>query len=78
MSVFFFHILYPETEPALDDTGQEFAGLAEARENAVESIRELVADSMLHNGQFLNVAIQITDEAGGLLDTIHAREAFIL
>ncbi len=73
----FFHPV-SRRDPILDDTGQEFASLLEARGDAVASIRDLVADSMRHQGQFLNMAIEITDETGAVLDTIHARDAFVL
>jgi hypothetical protein len=68
MPLYFFHIVHPNSSPVLDDEGEQFEDIETARADAVASIREIVADAIKHGRKVSELAIQIADETGKVLD----------
>jgi hypothetical protein len=58
-----------------DDEPQEFADLAAARNDAVQSLRELAAHAILDGKPFEYISIEITDATGTKLADVQATEA---
>jgi hypothetical protein len=58
-----------------DDEPQEFADLAAAREDAVQSLRELAAHALQDGKSFEYTGIEITDPHGAVLTVVEATEA---
>jgi hypothetical protein len=76
MPRFYFHVFNDVT--ATDEEGIELPDAGAAREQALESARELVCES-IHKGELnLDHRIEVTDEAGGKVLTISYRDAFTL
>src|SRR5262245_45675032 len=71
-----FHIdIEIDAEEVRDEEGQEFSDLAEAREEAIQSLRDLIADQLrkggcLHPGW----AATVRDQVGNVVIRISARE----
>jgi hypothetical protein len=63
MPTFFFHLNTP-SQLIVDDEGMELADLAEARETAAESAKQLIADALEEGGDVGGYAFNVTDEAG--------------
>ena len=59
-----------------DDEGAEFDGYDAAKQEAVESVRDLVCDAVKHGGKIVGLGIEIVDEGGKVLETIRARVTF--
>lgn len=76
MARYFFHILHPGREPILDEEGGEFDNLGAAKQEAVDSLRDLAVDALKGGHYAHGLAIQIMDESGTVLGTLHARELF--
>jgi hypothetical protein len=73
---YFFHILNEGLDPVDDDEGAEFEDYEAAKHEAVESIRDLAADAIKGGRKANGLAIEITDDAGKVLEKISARELF--
>jgi len=65
MTRYFFHILRND-ETVLDEEGDEFASLDDARVSAVNAIRELVAAKIKRGLMILNEHMEVRDEADAL------------
>src|SRR5437870_5003622 len=58
-----------------DDEGQELAGVEAARQEAVNTAREMLSEKLLHGGGSLNHrTIEIADETGHVVDEINSRD----
>jgi hypothetical protein len=73
---YFFHILHPDCEPILDKEGEEFDDYKAAKQEAVDSLRDLAVDALKGGRYPQGLAIQIMDENGTVLDTLNAQETF--
>ncbi|WP_421757479.1 DUF6894 family protein [Croceibacterium ferulae] len=62
---------------ARDPEGQQFADLDAAREHAIESGRQLVAEGIVAGRDTLAIEYQIRDEEGKLLAVVPVRAAFM-
>ena len=76
MSRYFFHILHPNFEPILDEEDGEFADFETAKQEAVDSLRDLAVDSFKQGRYAHGLALQIMSESGTVLETLNARETF--
>ena len=76
MARYFFHILHPDREPILDEEGEEFDDYEKAKQEAVDSLRDLAVDALKGGRYAHGLAIQIMDQNGTVLDTLYARETF--
>ncbi len=76
MPQYFFHIRHPGRELVLDEEGQACEGLDAARHEAGESVRDLAIDMLRRGSKLTDFAIEIADESGGTLDTVHSRVLF--
>ena len=76
MPRYFFHILHPNSEPIRDEEGGDFDNFETAKQEAVDSLRDLAVDALKGGRYAHGLAIQIVDEAGTVLDTLYARETF--
>lgn len=61
-----------EDQTALDDEGQDFPGFAQAREAALSSAREILADNIKSRTSNPLHAVVITDENCRTVETISA------
>lgn len=58
-----------------DPDGEEFASLAEAREEAVQSAREIMAEALKSGRPLGGWTFEISDEAGNVMLTLPFEEA---
>jgi hypothetical protein len=65
MTRYFFHIRRND-ETVLDEEGDEFASLDDARVSAVNAIRELVAAKIKRGLMILNEHMEVRDESDAL------------
>jgi hypothetical protein len=76
MPLFYFHLFNDVV--VIDDEGVELPDAAAAREQAMESARELVCES-IHKGWLnLDHRIEVEDAAHNRLMTVSYRDAFTL
>ncbi|HEX8366028.1 MAG TPA: hypothetical protein VD887_04270 [Allosphingosinicella sp.] len=76
MPRYFFHVFNDEI--TLDEEGIELPDLDAAREQAIESARALVCESVKHGHLNLDHRIEIADETDARKMTVTFREAFSL
>ena len=69
-----FHLNIRDGEDVIDEEGQEYASLDDARLAAVTSARELMAADIRTGLLSLDDRIEITDPAGALLATVRFRD----
>jgi hypothetical protein len=74
MPKFYINFLNTGDELAEDDEGSDFPSLENAREAALTSAREILAEDIKGRAGFLLKAVIIADERGQELATIHAKE----
>jgi len=74
--LYFFHVLRPNAEPILDEEGAELENFEIARQEALDSLRELAVEALKKGRYAHGLAIQIIDEDGAALDTLRADETF--
>lgn len=74
MPHFFLHI-HNSTGFVEDEEGQELTGLDEARTKALEGIRSVLAEEVLHGAMDLRGRIDIVDDTGNSLVVMPFREA---
>ncbi len=76
MPLFFFHIRRTEGyEP--DDEGVTFDSLEDAREDAVSSLREIVADELRTGRPADFTAMEIADNNGEIVAVVTVEEAVV-
>jgi hypothetical protein len=73
MPRYYFHLRYLDDDLVLDDEGQEFSDFAAARDEAVASICDFVADAIRRRAQLDVIAIEVTDAADIIVDHVHAQ-----
>jgi hypothetical protein len=76
MPRYFFNIAHPGEPSIPDEEGEQLEDLAAARQEAVASLRDLIADAAKRGSTVNGLAIQIVDEGGKVLDAVHARLIF--
>jgi hypothetical protein len=69
MQRYFFHILHSEHRVE-DPEGSEFASLGAAQEEAVATLRDLVADALMDGKPSKLMAIEIADETEAVLASV--------
>ena len=72
MPLYFFHIRKGE-DFIRDDEGGEFGDLEAAQAEAALSCRDLAVQEMRDGGFVTYCNVEIWDESGNLLDTVHTR-----
>ncbi len=70
-----FHLNLKPGPALTEDEPQEFANLEEAREEAIQSLRELAANAIRDGRSFDYAGIEITDQQGVKHDSVAATEA---
>ena len=70
-----YHFNIRDGVDIVDEEGQEFASLDDARDVAVTSARDLMAADIRAGTLTLDERIEITDNGGELLATVHFRDA---
>jgi hypothetical protein len=74
MQRFYFH-LRDGTQFVPDETGMDLSGMEEARREAIQSAREILADQ-LRNGEALDgQRIEISDDTGTVLEVVTFKDA---
>jgi hypothetical protein len=74
---YFFHVQNGEGRFP-DDEGTEFGSPEEARTNAVEGIRSILAEEARKGRMDFNGRIEVTDAAGRELFRVHYQEAIAI
>jgi hypothetical protein len=70
MTLYFFHIRYPDNSAACDTEGLEMDDLDAARAEAVESLRSMVVEGVKSGERVRGLGIEIADEAGTVLASV--------
>jgi hypothetical protein len=70
-----FHLHIRDGFEVLDEEGQEFASLGDARQAAVASARDMMAADIRTGRLSLGDRIEITDGDGAVLDIVVFRDA---
>lgn len=73
MPRYYLHIIDGRT--VRDEEGQEFAGLEDARAEAVAGARSIMREALWEGRLPLNECIQVADENGTVVATVPLREA---
>ena len=73
MALFYFELR--DGVEIADEEGQEFASLADAREEAVKSARSMMREEILRGTLSLKDSIQILDASRQQVDIVHFRDA---
>ena len=76
MPRYFFNIVHSDLSRVPDDEGCEFESYKAAKQEAVDSVRDLVCDAFKRGENTIGTGIEITDDSGKILDTIKARLSF--
>ncbi len=76
MPRYFFHVR-EGSDLNRDREGQEFADVEVARREAINSVREILGEKLLHGGVLNQRSIEIADETGHVVDVITAREVLL-
>lgn len=70
-----FHIHLFNDDNVIDEAGQQFADVAEARAEAVRSGREIIAEHVIHGRPIhLDHHLVLQDDQGRRLETIYFRD----
>ncbi len=76
MPKYFFHL--HNDEVALDEEGQDFDSVADARADAIFNLRSLASEQVTQGRLNLDDRIEIADETGTVVDTVTVRDAVIV
>jgi hypothetical protein len=76
MPRYFFHVR-EGSDLNRDGEGQEFADVEAARREAINSVREILGEKLLHGGVLNQRSIEIADQTGHVVDVITAREVLM-
>jgi len=76
MPRYFFHIR-EGSDLNRDGEGQEFANVEAARREAINSVREIMGEKLLHGGPMNHRSIEIADETGRVVDEINSRDVLL-
>lgn len=72
MPRFYFHLFNDLT--SIDEEGTDLPNAAMALEHAKENARHMAAQSVLEGHLILDHRIEVTDEDGGRVGTVHFRD----
>jgi hypothetical protein len=76
MPRYFFHIR-EGSDLNRDGEGQDFANVEAARREAINSVREIMGEKLLHGGTMNHRSIEIADETGHVVDVINSRDVLL-
>ncbi|HVW75703.1 MAG TPA: hypothetical protein VHC39_18850 [Rhizomicrobium sp.] len=76
MPRYFFHIR-EGSDLNRDVEGQVFPNVEAARGEAINSIREIMGEKLLHGGALNHRSIEIADETGHVVDVINSRDVLL-
>jgi hypothetical protein len=76
MPRYFFHVR-EGSDLNRDGEGQEFADGEAARREAINSVREILGEKLLHGGVLNHRSIEIADETGHVVDVISTRDVLL-
>jgi len=76
MPRYFFHVREGR-ELNRDGEGQDFPDVEAARKEAVNSVREILGEKILHGGALNHRSIEIADETGHVVDVISSRDVLL-
>ncbi|HMC91634.1 MAG TPA: hypothetical protein VKI45_04150 [Allosphingosinicella sp.] len=74
MPLYFLHV-FNRTGWSRDDEGQDLPDLAAARGAAVDGIRSILSDEVVHGAIDFEGRVDIVDEAGNLLESVSFADA---
>jgi hypothetical protein len=74
MTRFFFHVRDDESDLSRDTEGQEFPDLEAARQEAVNSNREMLGERLLHGGALDHRQIEIANAKGEILAVVNVQD----
>jgi len=73
MPRYFFHVREGSSFHR-DDEGQELPDAEAARQEAVNAVREMLGEKLLHGGSLNHRTIEIADETGHVVDEVNSRD----
>jgi hypothetical protein len=76
MPRYFFHVR-EGSDLNRDAEGQDFADVEAARREAINSVREILGEKLLHGGALNHHSIEIADKTGHVVDVIYSRDVLI-
>ena len=76
MPRYFFHVR-EGSDINRDAEGQDLSDVEAARRQAVNSVREIISEKLLHGGALNHRSIEIADETGRVVDVINSREVLL-
>ena len=76
MPRYFFHVR-EGGDLNRDGEGQDFADVEAARREAVNSVREMLGEKILHGGALNHRSIEIADETGHVVDVVNSRDVLL-
>jgi hypothetical protein len=74
MTRFFFHVRDGGDDMSLDTEGQELPDLDAARQEAINTNREILGEKLLHGGSLNHRQIEIANEKGDVLAVVDAND----
>ena len=76
MPRYFFHVR-EGGDLNRDGEGQDFADVEAARREAVNSVREMLGEKILHGGALNHRSIEIADETGHVVEVVNSRDVLL-
>ena len=76
MPRYFFHVR-EGSDLNRDAEGQDLPDVEAARREAINSVREIISEKLLHGGALNHRSIEIADETGRVVDVIYSREVLL-
>ncbi len=76
MPRYFFHIR-EGSDVHRDSEGQDLADAEAARREAINAVREILGEKILHGGSLNHRSIEIADETGHVVDVVNSRDVLI-
>lgn len=76
MSKYYFHVR-DGADLTRDIEGQDLPNLDSARREALNSMREMISERLLHGGSLNHKQIEIVDETGHVVDVVQSHEAVL-
>jgi len=76
MPRYFFHVR-EGSHLNRDAEGQDLSDVEAARREAINSVREIISEKLLHGGALNHGSIEIADETGHVVDVIYSREVLL-
>src|SRR5579871_4560747 len=73
MPRYFFHIR-EGSDINRDGEGQDLSDVEAARREAINSVREIISEKLLHGGALNHRTIEIADETGRVVEVVNSRD----